>query len=106
MMKAARRGLDATEAGKKSELIAVTQLTSISQEALENELPVRSLEFSETEQAYLKNYGLLTSKPFMFIANVAEDFISNYEEDENYYVDFETLKCGKCENSPKIARKM
>ena len=53
-------------------------------EALENELPVRSLEFSDTEQAYLKNYGLLTSKPFMFIANVAEDFISNYEEDENY----------------------
>ena len=38
MMKAARRGLDATEAVKKSELIAVTQLTSISQEALENEL--------------------------------------------------------------------
>ena len=38
MMKAARRGLDATEAGKKSELIAVTQLTSISQEALEKEL--------------------------------------------------------------------
>ena len=38
MMKAARRGLDATEVGKKSELIAVTQLTSISQEALENEL--------------------------------------------------------------------
>ena len=38
MMKAARRGLDYTEQGKKSELIAVTQLTSISQEALEKEL--------------------------------------------------------------------
>ena len=38
MMKAARRGLDYTEQGKKSELIAVTQLTSISQEALETEL--------------------------------------------------------------------
>ena len=38
MMKAARRGLDHTEQGKKSELIAVTQLTSISQEALEKEL--------------------------------------------------------------------
>ena len=38
MMKAARRGLDTTEQGKKSELIAVTQLTSISQEILENEL--------------------------------------------------------------------
>ena len=38
MMEAARRGLDASEAGKKTELIAVTQLTSISQEVLENEL--------------------------------------------------------------------
>lgn len=38
MMEAARRGLDATDSGKKTELIAVTMLTSISQEALEDEL--------------------------------------------------------------------
>ena len=38
MMEAARRGLDSTEEGKKTLLIAVTQLTSISQETLENEL--------------------------------------------------------------------
>ena len=38
MMKAARRGLDSTEEGKKTELIAVTQLTSTSQEVLEKEL--------------------------------------------------------------------
>ena len=38
MMAAARRGLDASEAGKKTELIAVTQLTSTSQEVLETEL--------------------------------------------------------------------
>ena len=36
MMKAARRGLDFNDLGKNTELIAVTQLTSISQEALEN----------------------------------------------------------------------
>ena len=41
MMKAARRGLDSTEQGKKTELIAVTQLTSISQEALEKELLIK-----------------------------------------------------------------
>ena len=41
MMEAARRGLDATEAGKKTKLIAVTQLTSISQETLENELLIK-----------------------------------------------------------------
>ena len=38
MMKAARRGLDYTEIGKSTQLIAVTQLTSTSQEVLENEL--------------------------------------------------------------------
>lgn len=38
MMEAARRGLDSTEQGKKTKLIAVTQLTSTSQEILENEL--------------------------------------------------------------------
>ena len=38
MMKAARRGLDSTEEGKKTELIAVTQLISTSQEVLEKEL--------------------------------------------------------------------
>ena len=38
MMEAARRGLDSTLEGKKTQLIAVTQLTSTSQEVLENEL--------------------------------------------------------------------
>ena len=41
MMQAARRGLDATESGKNTKLIAVTQLTSISQEILENELLIK-----------------------------------------------------------------
>ena len=38
MMRAARRGLDNSDVGKNTKLIAVTQLTSISQEALEKEL--------------------------------------------------------------------
>ena len=41
MMEAARRGLDSVEAGKNTKLIAVTQLTSISQEVLENELLIK-----------------------------------------------------------------
>ena len=54
MMKAARRGLDYTEAGKKSELIAVTQLTSISQEALEKELLIEK-PLPEVVKAYALN---------------------------------------------------
>ena len=42
MMKAARRGLDSVEGGKNTKLIAVTQLTSISREALENELLIKA----------------------------------------------------------------
>lgn len=38
MMKAAREGLDATESGKKTKLIAVTVLTSINDEVLHDEL--------------------------------------------------------------------
>ena len=54
MMRAARRGLDYTEQGKNSELIAVTQLTSISQEILENELLInRKLE--EVVKTYALN---------------------------------------------------
>ena len=54
MMKAARRGLDYTEEGKKSELIAVTQLTSISQETLESELLINR-PLNEVVKAYALN---------------------------------------------------
>ena len=53
MMEAARRGLDATEEGKKTQLIAVTQLTSISQETLENELLI-----NHPLQEVVKKYAL------------------------------------------------
>lgn len=54
MMKAARRGLDYTDEGKKSELIAVTQLTSISQEILENELLINR-PLNEVVKTYAEN---------------------------------------------------
>lgn len=54
MMEAARRGLDSVEAGKNTKLIAVTQLTSISQEALENELLIDK-PLPEVVKAYALN---------------------------------------------------
>lgn len=54
MMKAARRGLDFTEKGKSSELIAVTQLTSISQETLEKELLIEK-QLNEVVKKYALN---------------------------------------------------
>lgn len=54
MMKAARRGLDSNELGKSTELIAVTQLTSISQEVLENELLIEK-PLKEVVKKYAEN---------------------------------------------------
>ena len=57
MMEAARRGLDATEGGKKTQLIAVTQLTSTNQEVLENELLIK-----EPLPEVVKQYALNAKK--------------------------------------------
>ena len=54
MMEAARRGLDASESGKKRRLIAVTQLTSTSQEILEKELLIEK-PISEVVKKYAQN---------------------------------------------------
>lgn len=54
MMRAARRGLDSTEEGKKTELIAVTQLTSTSQEVLEKELLIEK-PLNEVVKQYAEN---------------------------------------------------
>ena len=54
MMAAARRGLDSTELGKNTKLIAVTQLTSTSQEVLENELLIKE-PMADVVKAYALN---------------------------------------------------
>lgn len=45
--------------------------------ALEEGIPVRTLEFSEDEQELVKSLFLLTSKPVLYVANVAEADMAN-----------------------------
>ena len=40
---------------------------------LETETPLRALSLNEGEQKAIKSYGLLTAKPILYVANVAED---------------------------------
>ena len=54
MMEAARRGLDSTEQGKKTELIAVTMLTSVDQEIIEKELLIKE-NLAEVVKTYALN---------------------------------------------------
>ncbi len=54
------------------------------QKTLQDELPVRSLSFNEAEIKYVLGYQLLTYKPFMYVANIKEDFIACPEKDPMY----------------------
>ena len=55
------------------------------QENLEKGICARALEFSDDEQEFLKEVSLLTLKPVIYAANVAEDDYGK-DEDENEFV--------------------
>lgn len=51
--------------------------------ALEEGTPVRSLEFTEDEEPLVRSLFLLTSKPVVYVANVAEDDLLEPESNEH-----------------------
>lgn len=74
------------------------QLLKRIREHLMEEKPVRTMTFDDQEMKYIQNYGFLTSKPFMYVANIAEDYIANPDADEVYlklkeYAALNNCKC-------------
>ncbi len=54
------------------------------QDALMNNLPIRTINFNEMELASLKHFNFLTLKQIIYVANIHEDEIADYED--NKYV--------------------
>ncbi|QAR38828.1 redox-regulated ATPase YchF [Lactiplantibacillus plantarum] len=54
--------------------------------ALEAGKPVRSLEFNEDDQQIVKGLFLLTSKPVLYVANIAEDDMADPENSKHFQV--------------------
>ena len=50
---------------------------------LENEKPVRTLEFNQEEKEVLKEIMFLTAKPILYICNVSEEQLQTLDTDEN-----------------------
>ena len=71
--KALARQQKAAKAGQDKDAQRVVDVLLKCQAALDQGRPVRSLEFSKEEQAVLGPLCLITAKPAMFVANVAED---------------------------------
>jgi len=66
----------------KEDLLEVEALEK-SKKALEQNTPLRLVDFNEEEQKILKSYHFLTLKPFIYLANIAEEDINN---DANPYL--------------------
>ncbi len=65
--------------------------------ALDQALPVRSVELSRDEQALIKSFGFITAKPAMFVANVDESGFEN-----NPYLD-QLRGFAQRQNAPVVA---
>jgi GTP-binding protein YchF len=74
--KALHRVTKTARSGDK-ESIKLVAILEKCQAALNEAKPVRTIDFSKEERPLLKQFFLITAKPAMFVANVAEDGFSN-----------------------------
>ncbi|MBS0317416.1 MAG: redox-regulated ATPase YchF [Proteobacteria bacterium] len=71
------RSVKAAKSGNDKEAAALVKLLTTVQAELNEGKPARTLNFTQEEQALLKPLCLITAKPAMFVANVAEDGFEN-----------------------------
>jgi len=74
--KALHRHTKTARSGDK-DAIKLVALLEQCQTALNENTPVRALEFSKEDLPLVKQFSLITAKPAMFVANVAEDGFEN-----------------------------
>ena len=67
---------------------------------LEHEKPVRGLDFTDEEQKYVDNLFLLTSKPVIYAANIAEDDMAKTDDEIPLVV--KVKEFAKTENSETL----
>lgn len=68
---------------KDKDAMVEEAVLAIVKETLEEERPVRSIEFSPEQARLVKNMHLLTAKPMLYVANVSEDDLISGEENEH-----------------------
>jgi len=85
------------KAGQDKEAQRLVEVLKKCQAALDQALPVRGIALSKEEQAVLKPLCLITAKPAMFVANVAEDGF-----DGNPYLD-KLRAFAAAHNAPVVA---
>lgn len=82
----------------KDSLIEVEALEK-AKEALEKNIPLRGIDFTEDEEKVLKSYSFLTIKPIIYLANIDEDELA---KPDNKYVQ-EVKEYAKKEGSQVVS---
>ena len=82
----------------KDSLIEVEALEK-AKEALEKNIPLRGIDFTEDEEKVLKSYSFLTIKPIIYLANIDEDELA---KKDNKYVQ-EVKEYAKKEGSQVVS---
>lgn len=83
---------------KDKEVQKEAELLTKLKDALEKNVPIRRIELTSDEKAYIKSFNLLTSKPIIYIANVSEDDLL---KGENKYID-SVRKYAKVDNAEVV----
>ena len=95
--KALSRYQKAARSGGDKEAARLVTVLEKCQAALNEAKPVRSIDFTKEEQPLLQQFFLITAKPAMFVANVAEDGFEN-----NPFLDRLTA-FANAQNAPVVA---
>jgi len=95
--KGLQRYTKAAKAGGDKEALRIVEVLKKCEAALNQGLPVRSIDFSKEERVVLKPLCLITAKPAMFVANVNERGFR-----DNPYLD-KLVAYAKSQNAPVVA---
>ena len=95
--KSLQRHTKAAKSGNDKEAQRLVDVLTKCMAALDQTRPVRSVAFSKEELAVLKPFGLITAKPAMFVANVAENGFEN-----NPYLD-QLRRYAELQHAPVVA---
>lgn len=85
------------ETNRDKEALVELEVLKKAKASLEQNIPLRNVQFTDDEMVYIKNFSLLTIKPIIYLANVSEDELAG----ENKYVD-EVMKYASKENAKTI----
>ncbi len=80
------RRIQKTQKAAKADKTLANELEMLNRimQTLEDNKCVRTMEFTEDEQAFVKQLNLLTSKPVIYVTNVSEDDLANDGTDNGF----------------------